>query len=193
MPAIVAEPGITELSGGDRLTTSTVARVTVQFEEIHTPRLLLRRLAEADREAVVNLHSNPDTYLYSQAPTRAEADAKFDSWLREWDDHGFSYVPVCARDSGELLGIGGVQLRDFGGETILNLYYRFAPENHGKGYATEMAAAVVDWAEEKLPEYPVQISVQVTNQASMNVAKRLGFLTYVETLHEGYLTRHFRR
>lgn len=167
--------------------------MTVQFGEIRTARLVLRRLTEADRDAVVGLQSDPRTYQHSPAPARAESEAKFDAWLRDWAEHGFGYLPVRARESGELLGVGGLRLSDFDGEQVLNLYYRFRPESHGKGYATEMATAILEWADRALPAYPVQISVRATNQPSLNVAKRLGFQLYVETLHDGDLTRHFRR
>lgn len=92
-----------------------------------------------------------------------------------------------------VIGVGGLQLRDFGGELILNLYYRFVPEAWGNGYATEMATAVIGWADRALPGYPVQLSASVRNQPSLNVAERLGFGTYLETIHDGVLTRHFRR
>lgn len=167
--------------------------MTGQFEEIRTARLVLRRLTDADRDAVVSLQCDPRTYEHTPAPTREEAAAKFESWLRDWEDHVFCYLPVCSRESGELVGVGGLQLREFGGEMILNLYYRFKPDEWGKGYATEMATAVIAWADRQMPEHPVQISVNVANQPSLNVAKRLGFLTYVESLHKGRLTRHFRR
>lgn len=167
--------------------------MTVEFREIRTERLVLRRLVEADREVVVALQADPRTYEHTVPPTRAEAEAKFDSWLLDWAEYGFCYLPVRSLRSGEVLGVGGLQLRTFGDEPVLNLYYRFRPEHWGSGYATEMASAVIAWADRELPEHPVQISVNVANQPSLNVVKRLGFLTYVETLHEGHLTRHFRR
>ncbi|MBB2936189.1 RimJ/RimL family protein N-acetyltransferase [Amycolatopsis bartoniae] len=163
------------------------------FSEIRTERLLLRRLTEADRADVVRIQTDPRTNVHHpRPPDEEESDAKFDSWLDDWATHGFGYLPVRAL-SGQVLGVGGLQLRVFGAEEVLNLYYRFLPEAWGRGYATEMAEAVIAWAEEAVPEYPVQISVSVTNQPSLNVAKRLGFATFAETLHEGAITRHFRR
>ena len=81
----------------------------------------------------------------------------------DWAEDGFGYVAVIEAATGEFTGVGGVQLREFDGEKILNLYYRFRPEFWGRGYASEMAAAVVGWAERELPRYPVQITVGVAN------------------------------
>ncbi|WP_236794913.1 GNAT family N-acetyltransferase [Amycolatopsis sp. GM8] len=168
--------------------------MTVEFPDIRTERLLLRRLTEADRETVVRIQSDPRTNKYNpDLPDVEQSNAKFDSWLRDWRVDGFCYVLVDDLAGDDTLGIGGLQLRRFNGEDIVNLYYRFLPEAWGKGYATEMATAVIAWADREVPEYPVQISVNVTNQPSLNVAKRLGFRTYLETIYEGALTRHFRR
>lgn len=168
--------------------------MTVEFPEIRTERLVLRRLTEADRTAVVRIQTDPRTNAHHPDPPDAEeSEAKFESWLRDWAEHGFCYLPVRRLADEEVIGVGGLQLRDFGGEPILNLYYRFVPEVWGNGYATEMSAAVIAWADRTLPRHPVQISVSVHNQPSLNVAKRLGFRTYLETIHEGALARHFRR
>ncbi|TNC19221.1 GNAT family N-acetyltransferase [Amycolatopsis alkalitolerans] len=168
--------------------------MTVEFADIRTERLLLRRLAEADRETVVRIQTDPRTNAHNPDPPDAEhTNRKFDLWLRDWRIDGFCYLPVVELASRQVIGIGGLQLRRFGGEDVLNLYYRFLPEAWGKGYATEMSLAMIDWADRVLPRYPVQISVSVGNQPSLNVAKRLGFRTHLETIHDGALTRHFRR
>ncbi|GAB2990939.1 GNAT family N-acetyltransferase [Amycolatopsis acidiphila] len=168
--------------------------MTVEFADIRTERLLLRRLTEADREAVVRIQTDPRTNRYHpEPPDAAEGEAKFDSWLRDWDHDGFCYLPVRELPGEQIVGVGGLQLRKFSTDLVLNLYYRFLPEVWGRGYATEMATAVIAWADRTLPQYPVQISVSVQNQPSLNVAKRLGFQTYLETIHDGALSRHFRR
>jgi len=164
------------------------------FGEIRTARLLLRPLVEADRETVIRIQTDPRTNRHHPAPPDvAESGIKFDSWLADWAELGFGYVAVIEVATDSVVGVGGVQLREWGGEKILNLYYRFVPEVWGRGYATEMARAVVSWADRTLPQHPVQISVNIDNEPSLRVAKRLGFDTYAEAPFEGALTRHFRR
>lgn len=168
--------------------------MTVEFPDIHTERLLLRPLVEADRDAVVRIQVDPRTNRHNPSPPGLpEGNAKFDSWLRDWRTDGFGYLPVVELGGGEVIGIGGLQRRLFHGEDILNLYYRFVPEAWGEGYATEMSRAVIAWADEVLPEFPVQISVNVANEPSLAVAARLGFRTHLETIYEGAPARHFRR
>ncbi|HVW40789.1 MAG TPA: GNAT family N-acetyltransferase [Amycolatopsis sp.] len=153
------------------------------FAETRTGRLLLRALTEADRQTVIRI----------QAEARGVAEAQFDSWLEDWAHFGFGYVAAIERATGELVGVGGVRLREWNGEKILNLYYRFVPTARGRGCATEMSRAVIDWADRTVPHYPVQISVDVRNVASLKVAGRLGFDTYLDVPLGGPVIRHFRR
>jgi RimJ/RimL family protein N-acetyltransferase len=164
------------------------------FEDLDTERLSLRALRESDRRAMVELDTDARTNLFNpHPPSPGEADEKFGKWLRHWSDHGYGYVAITETGSDEIIGIGGVQTRELQGEKVLNLYYRFRPEAWGKGYATEMAMAVVAWAERELSTLPVVISVNVANGRSLRVAERLGFRKYVEEPYQGALSRHFRR
>jgi len=168
-------------------------RRPVTSTELRTERLLLRPLVAADRETVIAIQTDPRTNRYHPDPPTAEAaKAKFETWLADWADDGFGYVAVIETTTGEFIGVGGVQLRQFEGEKILNLYYRFRPEFWGRGYATEMASAVVAWAERELP-YPIQITVSVENTPSLRIAEKLGFTAYAESVYAGIPSRHFRR
>ena len=60
------------------------------------------------------------------------------------------------------------------GEEVLNLYYRFAPDSQGKGYAKEAAAAAIAKARERFPQLPVVAIIDPTNEASIGLALKLG-------------------
>ncbi len=60
------------------------------------------------------------------------------------------------------------------GEEVLNLYYRFAPESQGKGYAKEAAAAAITNARERFPQLPVVAIIDSANEASISLALKLG-------------------
>jgi RimJ/RimL family protein N-acetyltransferase len=165
-----------------------------EFPSTHTDRLLLRPLRESDRQTVISIQTDPRTNVFNpNPPDLDETVGKFEHWLAHWAEYGFGYLAVIERETGEFLGIGGVQVRDFAGEEVLNLYYRFQPSAWGKGYASEMAAAVVDWAEREVPKRPVVISVALSNEPSLRVVERLGFTDYVESVYDGALSRHYRR
>ncbi|ATY14376.1 N-acetyltransferase [Amycolatopsis sp. AA4] len=168
--------------------------------EIVTERLGLRRFVETDRQAVVDIHRDPETNRYNpHPPDTATTLVMFDSWLEHWATFGYGYLAVrergrpAATDGSDVIGMTGVRNREFRGEKVLNLAYRFRPSAWGKGYAAEAARAAVEWAEREMSAVPVLISVSVTNTPSLRVVEKLGFREYVEEEYEGAVSRHFRR
>ncbi|HET6707436.1 GNAT family N-acetyltransferase [Amycolatopsis sp.] len=164
------------------------------FTDIETDRLRLRPLTEADRQAMVDIHTDPRTNRFNPAPPGVkEASEMFSGWLAHWAEHGFGYPAVFERGGTELLGMCGVRLREFHGEKVLNLGYRFRPSAWGKGYAVEAGRAVLAWCARELPAVPVLASVSIANKPSLRVAEHLGFTEYTEEMYEGAMSRHYRR
>ncbi len=165
-----------------------------------TERLVLRPFVEADRQAVVDIQTDPRTNRFNpDPPDVAGTLLVFDSWLAHWAEFGYGYLAVRERgspevpDGADVIGMTGVRVRDFHGEKVLNLAYRFRPSAWGKGYAEEATRAAVEWAEREVAGVPVLISVAVANKPSLRVVEKLGFREYVEEDYEGALSRHFRR
>jgi RimJ/RimL family protein N-acetyltransferase len=59
---------------------------------------------------------------------------------------------------------------------LLNLYYRYAPEAWGKGYASVAARRVLEWARNHRPERPAVVITRPVNKPSLAVARTLGFV-----------------
>jgi RimJ/RimL family protein N-acetyltransferase len=168
--------------------------VTIQLADLSTMRLLLRALRKSDERAVLEIQNDPRTNEFNpHPPSEAVTRRKLREWLRHWAEQGYGYLAITETGADQIIGIGGVQARQFHGEKVLNLYYRFRPSAWEKGYASEATAAIVEWAEREIPERPVVISVNVLNKPSWRVAERLGFTTFVEEQYDGALSRHYRR
>ncbi|WP_218829149.1 GNAT family N-acetyltransferase [Rhodococcus sp. 05-2254-6] len=161
--------------------------------DIETTRLILRPLRDEDRLAMIELHTDPRTTRFqSDSPDAAQVDLLFDSWLAHWTEHGYGYCAVSIRSSPDVIGLAGIRVRDFHGERVLNLAYRFSPEVWGRGYAGEAAKAIVDWRARTLPWVPLVASVNVANERSGRVAERIGFTQYTEEFYDGAHSRHYR-
>ena len=161
--------------------------------DIETERLLLRPLREADRQAMVDIHTDPRTNrFHPDPPDVGRASELVTGWLAHWAEHGFGYLAVTERGAAEVIGLTGVRIREFQGEKVLNLGYRFRPSAWGKGYAVESARAVLGWRARELPGLPVLACVSVANKPSLRVAERIGFTEYTEEDYEGALSRHYR-
>ncbi|MGA5305079.1 GNAT family N-acetyltransferase [Nucisporomicrobium flavum] len=75
---------------------------------------------------------------------------------------------------GATVGFCGLKFVRFREREVLNLFYRLDPAYWGIGLATEAADAVVKWAGEHLPEWPILARVRPENVPSQKVAVRAG-------------------
>lgn len=154
--------------------------------EQETARLRLRRPVAGDLAAYTALHTDPRTYAHApdSMPDAAGCRERLDSDLEHWDRHGFGYLAVEERESGRLVGWGGV--RGFGApdeEGVLNLYYRLAHDALGRGLGRELARAVVLAALEDLPEWTVRARVKPHNHASIATARAAGLVDVGTSVH----------
>jgi ribosomal-protein-alanine N-acetyltransferase len=147
--------------------------------EIVTARLALRRPVPADLETIFAIHRDPEACLHNPSDlveTRADAERLYDRWDEHWRRHGFGYWVVQDRESEKILGFAGLKFVRFRETEALNLFYRLDPQAWGAGVATEAATAVVAWADEHLPEWPMVARVRPDNVASQKVAQRAGMV-----------------
>ena len=147
---------------------------TRRFPIVHTDRMELLLVAADDLADWTALHTDPR--LYAHAPEAMVTDAeKLESGLRantdRWLRDGLGYWIARDRLHGHLLGVGGVRRRE---HHEWNLYYRFARDAHGQGYAAELAQAAVRELAVVSPTAEVHAHMRPTNPASVAVAARLG-------------------
>lgn len=141
-----------------------------------TPRLNLSTPTDADIDAVFAIHSDARTYEHRPElamKTREEAVELARSWQQNWSEKQLGYYVVSTLD-GTSIGFTGVRHSEEADEEVLNLYYRFAPESQGKGYAKEAAAAAIASARKRFPQLPVVAIIDPTNEASIALALKLG-------------------
>ena len=143
---------------------------------LRTPRLNLSAPTDADIDAIYAIHSDARTYEHRPElamKTREEATELARAWQANWRENQLGYYVVTTLD-GTTIGFAGVRHSEEAGEEVLNLYYRFAPESQGKGYAKEAAAAAIASARECFPQLPIVAIIDPTNEASIALALKLG-------------------
>jgi RimJ/RimL family protein N-acetyltransferase len=103
---------------------------------------------------------------------RATAWRSFLSVAGAWSIQGFGMFSVIERESGEGVGrLGPWMPEEWPGPEV---GYAIARAHWGRGYATEGAAAAIDWAFDALGWAEVIHCIDPLNAASIAVAERLG-------------------
>lgn len=151
--------------------------------QIETERLILRPLEIADLDALLALQAEPKMARFIGTFSRAELAEWVQGNIEEWAEHGRGRMAILERDRRKLVGRTGVRLLPRFDE--LELAWALAAEVRGRGYATEAAAACLDWAlREHRPEY-VTSMIDPGNAPSIAVAERLGMRPLREDVYEG--------
>src|SRR5690242_20842654 len=116
--------------------------------EIRTERLLLRRWKAADRPPFAELNAHPEVVEYlAGALSRSESDAFADRIEAHFDRHGFGLWAVEVTGGVPFAGFVGLAIPRFEAHftPCVEIGWRLAREQWGKGYATEAARAVLDF------------------------------------------------
>lgn len=153
-------------------------------EQLHTSRLSLQRPTDADIDAILAIHRDPETCLHNPSDALTgldEAAEPYRRWNDQWQRCGYGYWVVRRQGSPAQLGFCGIKPMELRGMKVLNLFYRFATAAWGQGLASESATAVTAWALRHIPDTPLVARVRPDNIASQHVAVRAG-LTRAEHL-----------
>ncbi len=143
-----------------------------------TERLVLRPVTRQDHAGLVAHWTTPEVrrFLFDGAVQTPEeiAEAIEDS-TRSFAAAGYGLWLIQESGTTELAGTAGLRpLEDLG----LEIIYSLAPGVWGKGYATEAARAVVQYALGPLGLPAVLAEVDEGNSASVAVIERLGMTPF---------------
>lgn len=150
-----------------------------QVLQLETSRLTLRRWQEDDRVAFAEMNADPVVMHYFEAPfTREQSDEAIDRYLAAFDRDGFSFFAATVRDTGEFAGTIGLQIMRFAVPNLpqpaVEIGWRLTQAAQGKGFATEGARTIVDFAFNQLGLDEVVAITALPNRASRHVMEKLG-------------------
>ncbi len=142
---------------------------------IRTERLELREFTGLDVDGIFKFSSDPRVtrYLFFGPRDRDGAADYLEGLLesqRESPRTRFE-LAVQERESGELIGACDLSLIE---RNVADLGYMLGAAHWGKGYATEIALALIDAAFFDLHADRVISTVDVNNQASIHVLEKIG-------------------
>ena len=144
-------------------------------QELRTPRLLLRRWTDADREPFAALNADPRVMEHFPAPmTREQSDRQVDRIEAGFAEHGFGLWAVEVQ--GRFAGFTGLSVPDFEAPFLpaVEVGWRLATEFWGQGYATEAARASIADGFGRVGLHEVVSFTATSNLPSQRVMQRLG-------------------
>lgn len=147
---------------------------------IETERLVIRRFREDDLDAFAAIMGDPVTLrLWPRVFTREEVATWIARAMAESERPGYGRRAVELKQTGALIGDAGVLRLELMGRVRNDLGYILDQRIHGRGLATEAAAALRDHAFASGLE-DVWANMATDHSASRRVAQRLG-MTLVAT------------
>ncbi len=142
---------------------------------LHSHRLTIRVARQGDAAALTEYRNNPDIAKFQdwELPFTLERTLARLEQQVDRDDltegHWISFV-MCTGD--DVVGDVVAHIREGGG--IAEIGYTLAPAHHGRGYASEGAAAMVDHLITNHSVQRIEATLDPRNVASMRVLERLG-------------------
>jgi RimJ/RimL family protein N-acetyltransferase len=148
---------------------------------IETERLILREFREDDFPVYEKLAANPDVmrYLGGKTQSRVEAWRHMAFLVGHWTLRGYGYFALEEKATGEFIGRAGFTYPT--GWPGFELGWTIAPSHQRRGFASEAARRLLDYAFTELDRSHVISLIHPDNTPSRRVAERLGETVEGET------------
>lgn len=151
---------------------------------IETLRLRLRMFRESDLDNLASLFADPEVMRYvedGQPKDREVAEKALASILAHWQRNGFGRWAVEEKTSKRFVGFGG--LRSLLGTP--EVVYHLATAEWGKGYATELATAALQFGFNNRGFERIVAVAKPANTASIHVMEKIGMRFEQRTSYYG--------
>jgi RimJ/RimL family protein N-acetyltransferase len=156
---------------------TTVVVRSMKSPVLHTVRLVLRRWTDDDREVFGQINADREVMRYRlRTLTRQESDDLIDAIEACFDENGFGQWAVERRKDDRLIGFIGLELAkdDVPFRPLVHIGWHLAVDAWYQGYATEGAAAVLDFGFDEAGLSEVVAHTTALNERSQAVMRRLG-------------------
>jgi RimJ/RimL family protein N-acetyltransferase len=161
---------------------------------IETQRRMLRDLEPDDEGAVAAMFADEEVMRYigrGGVLGREVAQRTIERERRSYAERGWGQWATVERSTGRFLGICGLILwPDIDGHEELEVAYLLARDAWGVGFATEAATAIRDVGVTIRPD--LVSLIYPDNEASINVARKIGMAYEKDVPFEGHQLRLYR-
>jgi RimJ/RimL family protein N-acetyltransferase len=142
---------------------------------IETPRLIIRDLQEPDAEALASLWADPKvTTFLGGARDKEEIRKTLIEDAKTAKEVPYDLRTVIEKESGEIVGHCGLLDKEVDGQREIEVTYVLAKRVWGRGYATEAASAIKDFAFGHMGLMRLIALIKPNNISSERVALKVG-------------------
>ena len=162
---------------------------------LETERCVVRELTLDDLDALFELYGDGEIDKYTDSLYPYEEEKEFQRAYIEnmYRYFGYGLWLVFSKETGKLIGRAGLEHREYNEEIELELGYIIGTKYQGKGYATEVCEAILDYAKENCGFERINALVEEGNLASIALAKKLGFKHLEDMQLDGKFMQRFAR
>lgn len=157
---------------------------------LETERLLLRQLEETDLDDLKEILQDPIAMVaYEHAFSDEECHDWLDRMMLRQRRDGISLYAVIHKETGEFLGQCGLTMQEVEGRRLPEVGYLFKRRFWHNGYATEAAAACLDYGFTQKGLDTIYCIVKHDNFLSQAVARRNG-MEIIHHFDKFYMNKH---
>jgi RimJ/RimL family protein N-acetyltransferase len=155
---------------------------------LETERLILRGWEDRDLDPYAALCADPEVMRFigdGRPQERDRAAAAMASFRAGWAERGYDLWCVARPDDDVCMGFVGLHVPDFLPEILpaVEIGWRLARPDWGRGYATEGARAVRDFAFDEIGLDRIVSIAHPDNHASTGVMRKLGMTLERASVH----------
>lgn len=138
---------------------------------IETNRLILREYTLDDFDNLYEIVSDPETMRHYPKPFDEERTRGCIEWnLENYKNYGFGLWAVTLKKTGEFIGDCGISIQNIDGELLPEIGYHIHKKYWRRGFGSEAARAVRDWAFENTDYNCIYSYMKYTNVGSYSTA-----------------------
>lgn len=139
---------------------------------IETERLILREYTSEDFQALYEILSDPETMQHYPKPYDAAGTKRWIDWsLQNYKTYGFGLWAMVLKETGAFIGDCGITMQKIDGESLPEIGYHVHKGYWRRGFASEAARAVRDWAFENTDFDCLYSYMKYTNIGSYSTAE----------------------
>lgn len=156
------------------------------WDILETERLLVRETMVEDVDAFYSIYSEPSITEYMDdlySDVEEERQYVRDYIAKVYTFFEFGVWTVVEKESGAIVGRAGISYRE--GFDVPELGFVIGAPWQGKGYATEVCSAILDYAREQLGFTEIQALVEPENTVSLKLCAKLGMEPVEQVIVQG--------